>query len=40
MGKHQRHGQDAGTEREHVRGFAQIKAADATRALPLQRDAS
>ena len=28
--KHQRHQQDAGSECEHVRGFAQLKAADAT----------
>jgi hypothetical protein len=30
MGKHERHEQDAGTECEHVRRFAQIEAADAT----------
>jgi len=30
MGKHERHEQDAGSEREHVSGFAQIEIADAT----------
>ena len=29
-GKHQRHDQDAGSEREHVRVLAQVEAADAT----------
>ena len=28
--KHQRHEQDAGSEGEHVRGFAKLEAADAT----------
>src|SRR5208282_3835015 len=29
-GKHERHDQEAGPECEHVRGFAQVEAADAT----------
>jgi hypothetical protein len=30
MSKHQRHNQDPGAECEHVRGFAELEAADAT----------